>query len=592
MAVFESQSKPKTGLKNYTSRFRRSVSLAKVTDPSLKFQVGSSYRADSIGTRPPYDFDALRTGYLADSYIRQGVDKYAEVILKEGFRFDGEQEPVDYLIRRLDIMSVMGGEPWQIIIDRAVRDFCKFGNIFLVVKRTNSPDPIPGMILKPPQGKRPIGAYFNLPVNTLSPELGANGEVINWIQRVKNVSRIFSASDVLHFTYCKEPGGIWGASPALSVIEDIRALRQCEENVLKLIYKSITPLIHQQIPDITGNMEGRAEDIDDAIRNWQTSAPDGFIVTPPGHKLSMLGAESHALRVEAYLEYFKKRVFTGLGVSELSMGEGGTTGVGGAEVLTAQMIHRAKMYQVLLATYFTNYILNELLVEGGYDPWNKESDRVVWAWNEIDIDRRIKEETHTTNLWTMNLISLEEAREKMKLSSSPEMKDFYVHQVQIPQLIAGRLAMDPLDAEEGSEEENNSTPASAPSNALPTKIKPQIVTVSKTKGASKNLAPKIKPGAPTAHKMNHAVATEKYKAICEKVISLLPRIREEKLSAEVLNNECFLEVSDPHYTLPLCIKLIEDANLEPELIAYARVNARLTTEETSIVSIIEAMPNG
>jgi hypothetical protein len=43
------------------------------------------------------------------------------------------------------------------------------------------------------------------------------------------------------------------------------------------------------------------------------------------HEIKAIGAEGRALRAEGYLSYFKQRIFAGLGVSAIDMGEGDTS---------------------------------------------------------------------------------------------------------------------------------------------------------------------------------------------------------------------------------------------------------------------------
>lgn len=255
MAVFERDPTIRTGIPALSGqRIRvqqKATGIKRVSNPVLNYQIGSGFRATQIGAKPPFDIEAIRNAYLVDGYIRQGIDKYTEILIKEGWKLEGAPEPVKYLQKRLELMAISSGEPWDLTFERAISDFVRYNNCFFVIVRTTRQDPLPGLNLKSLFGKTPIGAYFNLPTHQMLPELDENGNILSWIQQVSNRKKIFKPADVLHFSCGKEAGGIWGIPPIVSVIEDIRALRQAEENVLKLIYKHLNPLIHQQTPDIT-----------------------------------------------------------------------------------------------------------------------------------------------------------------------------------------------------------------------------------------------------------------------------------------------------------------------------------------------------
>jgi hypothetical protein len=219
------------------------------------------------------------------------------------------------------------------------------------------------------------------------------------------------------------------------VIEDVRLFRQIEENIAEMIQKNLNPLIHHQVPDVAGNGFGRQRDIDQVAANYSSMALDGIYITPPGHEIKIIGAESHALRAEGYLKHFKQRIFSGMGVSEVLMGEGATT-VGTADALVAQMIFRAKYCSKELSTYFERFIFNELLYEGGFDPFNNEEDYVTLEFEEIDTEGKLKHESHQADMFTKGLITQTEGRHGIRKGPLVEgergRQDTHVHRVQIP----------------------------------------------------------------------------------------------------------------------------------------------------------------
>lgn len=440
MALFEAPAKTKTGLRRHAlphpslNRQRKAAGLVRIPNPVLPSEVRTQGRLGAMDTGCPYNLHDIANAYAVDCYMRQGIDKYAELILKEGWYLSGSPEVTEYLRARLDFLSLSSGVLFENVIHEIVREFSKFGNSFVVQQPFQPTDSLP-LNLFPLSGKTVTGGLYTLPANQMTPFFNKEtGRHTHWIQSNGQDSVQFPVERVMQITYCKPPGALWGLPPNLASIDDIRALRFAEENVLKLMDKYLNPLIHQEVPDITHTGEGRQEDVDQAAATYQQMAPDGFIITPPNHKIHILGMESKALRVESYLQIFKKRVYAGLGVSELIMGETKSGGQSSADSLTAQMHQRAKYYQAVLSYHLTHLIFFPLLMEGGFSPWSRDEDRVTLIWNEIEIDRRIKEESHTINQVTSSLLSMNEGRKKMGLAemTDEEYANTYLNRVQIP----------------------------------------------------------------------------------------------------------------------------------------------------------------
>jgi hypothetical protein len=226
-----------------------------------------------------------------------------------------------------------------------------------------------------------------------------------------------------------------------------------EEMVLRLMYKHLNPLIHQEVPDTTGTGLGRQEDVDAAARAHQVMAPDGFIITPPGHKITVIGAESHALRAEGYLKIMRQRIYAGLGLTGLQMGEATTVSTGSADAVRSFMYDRVKFYQLILSYALTTYMLNELLFEGGFDPLSRPEDIVVWQWNEVDESIRRANENHAVVMYQSNLLTEDEARRRIRLRPMTPDQDSrrYINRVQLALALARRVGdVSALDTSSGT----------------------------------------------------------------------------------------------------------------------------------------------
>jgi hypothetical protein len=158
------------------------------------------------------------------------------------------------------------------------------------------------------------------------------------------------------------------------------------------------------------------------------------VVTPPGHKINIVGAESHALRGEGYMALLKQRVFTGLGVSQVAMGEGDSTAAGSADAQTASMHNKAKYYHFGLAAMLTHFVLFELLMEGGFDPINPQ-DCAHWKWRDFEVETQIKRENNEIQKWINDGTDHDEFRRALGLKPMTEeqLRKTYTYLFAIPE---------------------------------------------------------------------------------------------------------------------------------------------------------------
>lgn len=444
---FKPEPKLRTGLEQSIVRRGRDGALITVASPILS-QNKRTFSFD--GSFKPFDASRVRKGYYVDGAIRQSQEKYIELILRNGFKLEGDTEPLSYVKRRLELMGEMSDPPahFPIVLEALVREFVVYANAFLIKGRAKS---IPLRGTRGLDGKDPVGALFPVSAPQVEPAFADKNpdKQIGWRQMVKSTGgpikwKDFGFDEVIHFAYCREPGGIFGIPTIVSAIEDVESLRKIEEHVLALTFKHLNPLIHTTVPALGPNGTVRAEDIDLA-RSALSQVDDGVLITPVGFEVNLVGAESQAVRAEGYLKAFKSRVFADLAVSPLVMGEAESLGAGTADALTAQLITKAKHYQNLLALYITLYIVNPLLQEGGYDPIFKEDDRVYFVWPEVDFERTVKHEAHLITLWTNDLITYSEMRHALGYPAEVDPRQLYSHVVSIPRSVGTKLGIDPLD---------------------------------------------------------------------------------------------------------------------------------------------------
>ncbi|WP_421019330.1 hypothetical protein, partial [Klebsiella pneumoniae] len=76
-------------------------------------------------------------------------------------------------------------------------------------------------------------------------------------------------------------------------------------------------------------------------------------------------ASNQIIDAKEYLKHFEQRAFTVLGVSELMMGRGGTASRSTGDNLSSDFKDRIKAMQKVMATFVNEFMVKEILMEGG-----------------------------------------------------------------------------------------------------------------------------------------------------------------------------------------------------------------------------------
>lgn len=374
---------------------------------------GAAARKDFA--EPDFNLEEITKAYNADSYVRQAIDKYVDLMFKAGWDIVGKnQKAVEYINIRMAVFAEATQTPTkQFLIDIA-EDLVKYGNAFVIKARMKGGQYVlpAGVTATGIAGVEPIAGYFVLPPTTIRIAREETGVVAQYQQNISGKNPItFKPEDVIHIYWKKERGQAFGVPFLLPVLDDVKILRQVEEDVIRLIYRHLFPLYAYKVGIAEPGFEATDEEIE-GVRDQIRAMPlDGGLVIPERHSIEVIGAENQALDVEGYLEYFRKRVFTGLGVSETIMGIGDTANRGTAESMTTEMHDRIKAFQRVMSEFFNHFIITEILREGGFDPIVKPEDAVLFSFKEIDLDSRTKLENQAIQLWINSLITFEEARQ-------------------------------------------------------------------------------------------------------------------------------------------------------------------------------------
>ena len=425
-----------------------------------------------------FDLAIITEAYNTDSYIRQGVDKYIDQIFKDGYRFYGEDQAiVEYLEQRFQYMAEATGIPFEVFLMEIAEDVVKFSNCLVAKVRGNDP------LLLPPNAtvtgindQDPIVGYFPLNVTQFNVKRDENGTVEEWQQEVESSGDTveFSAEEIIHFYYKREKGNAFGTPFLVPVLDDVRALRQAEENVLKMMYRNIYPFFHVQVgtDDLPGT-DTEISAVEEVINDMEV---DGGLVTTNRVTINPV-ASNQVIDASPYLAYLEERVFSGMGVPAVLFGRGNTANRSTSESMASEMSDRINAIQHNIEVFFNNYIVKELLLEGGYDYIVNPQHLVEFKFNDSDYDTKIKKETHAIYQYEHNAITEDEMRNE--LGRDPITDRALMYQTLITQANAAQAASvkttgtGGASSSAGTKETNNKQ---KPTNQSGTKTSPKKQT--------------------------------------------------------------------------------------------------------------------
>jgi hypothetical protein len=396
------------------------VSIGQLRDPTYMY--AALYSAG--GRRSTFmsaEYDLSEIGRIEDteSYVSQAFLKKLGLMFKEGYAITGTNPvTVKYIKSRFRQMQQASSISIDSLLRRLGAELIKKSNCFFIKVRNATAS---GGKERPVVGTAktllPVAAYFIAPAETMTYKLDPSlKRIVAWEHAISADKKVdFVPDDIAQFTYNKKEGFIFGTPTLVPVIDDIRALRKIEENIELLIYQHLFPLFHYVVGTETapaGYTESGEREVDVVKREIRNMPAEGGIVTPERHKIEILGTEGRALRAEGYLTYFKTRVFAGLGISAVDMGEGNTANRATADNMSRNLVDSVKDMQQVIEIMFNDLIIRELLAEASFpdiDPTD-EDNMVYLKFREIDIEAGHKKDAHSVDMFTKNAITYPELR--------------------------------------------------------------------------------------------------------------------------------------------------------------------------------------
>lgn len=375
-----------------------------------------SYTARHRGQwfKPDFTFNEIHLARKTDGYAFRAVQKKVNRVLVAGWSFTANRpEPKEYIERRLAEIEWASQQPWGLLMEQIFTGMFSISNHVLIKKRSAE---LSSGQTRMHFGKEvePVAGYFPVDFDTLQIRTRRNGEIKKWrqVDPLSGDMKEYSPDEVVFFRTNQDPGYSLGFPELFPALDDIALLRRIEENVEDLIEANLFPVFHYKIgsdtfPEVMGP-DGLKET--DVIRSTLEYMPAGGVyISDHRHNIEAIGSEGRALRIEAYISHFKNRALSSLGTSAIDMGEGAGANRSTASTLSKGMLLDVEAMTLIVKRYFEFYIINELLLEGGFNPFNPE-DRVEIRFGVIDKEERRADENQQIQMFTNNLRTMDEVR--------------------------------------------------------------------------------------------------------------------------------------------------------------------------------------
>lgn len=427
-------------------------------------------------------------------------------------------------------MSFATQKPVEILFQEIADDLIKYSNAFVIKKRIDS---IPGMKLNPVLADKIVGGYFRVDPASVKIKRDKNGNVLKYEQGYGDNKKEFFPRDVVHFYIDKDANNAFGTPRIIAALEDVKLLRKIEGNITALIYRFSMPLYQWIVGLPQPGMQGTDPEIAKAQREVENSTLDGIVITNERTTIKSIGAEGTALNAEGYLKYFEARVFSALGVSASQMGRGGSKQ--DADSMEAQVHDTVKYIQRIMSIFIREFILSELLLEGGYNPIINEEDIVNYEFEEISLETKVKKENHEMLKYQSNLTTINESRRKMGMKDDVDdesklYKNYIETNARLKEIDRTAEHQMELAKQNAKNSESNSTTKSG-SSSTGNKSPRSSKSSSPTKSVSSNNRPQNQHGT-TSVKIKESFDEETNKKELKKIYKIYKEARND-----IKNNE-------------------------------------------------------
>lgn len=482
-----------------------------IEDPTGKFcgpvHIGMENKNNYVQRRnvyynpSEYDLPMLANAVQLDGILRRAVNIYVEQILKNGFEINSQNDKIQqHVSRRMKEIEYFTGISRYELLSQICTQLVTYGNAYVIKSRANKTSKFGKSYRLYGRENYPIVGLFVADASTMEVGLNDKGDVTTYKQRLRGESSEWDERDVIHLTYNKIPGTLTGQSHLIPVLDDVRALRKLEEEIEILGFQYSIPLYLYKVG--TKDVPPAPGEVDEVSRAIANMPSYGMLVIPGHHDVTIPANANNVMDIIKYVEHFKSRIYGGLGVSPVAMGQSDTSNRNTAQVSDVAMQTITKSYQQIVRNKFELDLFREFLLDGGY---KSIDDEIEFKFPEIDVETQVKIETHIISKWQNNIITRTEARNEMDYENSIKDTDTFLRLVDIPKIEAqhqGQMNIAQLNADTTLE----TAKMSADNQVKLAKLKP-------APSAGGEKAPGAPAALPKPGAGGHSVTTVKHKVV-------------------------------------------------------------------------------
>ncbi len=380
-------------------------------------------RSSSGWAKPEFDLAEVDRAENTEALLKMSINKYTEKILNCGWYFrSANPRARAYIRKRLMDIALVTALPWELLLAEFTRNFVKYNNSFLYTRRSKEFSSGKETMLygKPVE---PIAGIFLIDPTSMEPRVDKYNNVTQWQQEVNSFNgtgfwkekgatkKTYDREQILHLYRNRTTGFVLGTPDYLPVFDDIRSLRNIEEQSDLLIHTYAFPTYHIVVgtkDNPAGRMPDGTDEVEYVKQEFERMATEAAFVTSEKVEIRVVGAEKHALKLDPFMANYKERVQYGVYLSDIDVGRGGTANRGTAQQLSYGFQERCKDFQRHIEHFVTYRLFNQLLLEGGFTL--DTENMVEFKFHEIDTENRLSIANHAMAQYQGHMLTRTEAR--------------------------------------------------------------------------------------------------------------------------------------------------------------------------------------
>ncbi len=412
-----------------------------VDDPTGKFSgmrhVSTFYKTERLRRnvefyKPEYDLPTIANAIQMDGILQRATNVFVEQILKNGYEFTSKNEKLQkHVVKRLKEIQNLTGVSFYETMNYVAKQLVTYGNCYIIKVRSASKCETGRPFRLYGKNLDPVVGLFVADATTIEIGVNKDGQVVNYKQIIRGEETFWDERDVIHLTYNKIPGTLTGMSSIIPILDDVRALRKLEEEIEILGFQYSIPLYLYKVG--TKDQPPAPNEIEQVTSTVNNMPAYGMLVVPGHHTIEVPTNNNTPVDLISFINHFKRRIYSGLGISPIAMGEVETSNRNTAEILDLSMQTITKRYQQIIKHGFEMELIREFMLDGGFDTIR---DQVEFSFPEIDLENQIKKENNIIQKWQNNLISRSEARLELDYEKSIDEADTILQDVTIPEINA------------------------------------------------------------------------------------------------------------------------------------------------------------